>query len=85
MISIFTIMAACFLSACSLNSPASTGSSNAEFQTGLTDVNVEYQVPGFSASPTAPIIVQPISDSATLTVWQVERTGQQIRVHYTYE
>jgi len=85
MINLFTIMAACFLSACSLNNPGSTGSPNAEFQAGLTDVNVEYQVPGFSASPTAPIIVQPISDSATLTVWQVERTGQQIRVHYTYE
>lgn len=79
------LAAAVFLSACNVGSSNPAGSSAAGFEQALTERGIEYRMPPFPETTGTALTVQKVSDSATLTVWQVTREGEIIHLYYTYE
>lgn len=85
MISCIAILTAALLAACNLGSNSTpTGNPVERHQQELSEAGIAARVSPFPDTLDEPIHVQQVSDSATIRVWQVVRTGEDIQVYYEY-
>ena len=76
---------ACVLAACNSGASQAVGSQAESYEEALIESGIPGQVSPFPDTVSSPVVVEPLSDSTTLTVWQVEQSGRSVIVYYTYE